>query len=144
MKTRKKNFFFLFSQESRQIRRVLPSLNPVDGNDRRQGQSDKQCPQKAKKKKERKRKQMSEVSISIRQGKQGTFQNLTTGLGTGSSDHLTVGADQSCRSYQLPHPGLRTDGDSQLAVHKSQGPRVSPFSCALQEITHSPIPNPAS
>ena len=87
---------------------------------------------------------MSQVSVSICQAKQGTFQNLTTGLGTGNGDRLTVGADKSCRSCQIPHPGLGTDGDAQLAVHQIKGPRVSPFSRALQEITYSPIQNTAS
>lgn len=53
------------------------------------------------------------MSVSIGQATQGTFQNLTTGLGTGNSDHLTVRADKSCRNCQLPHPGLGTDRDLQ-------------------------------
>lgn len=68
---------------------------------------------------EKKERTTSEVSVSVGQATQGTFQNLTAGLGTGNSDHLTVGADKSCRNGQLPHPGLGTGRDLQPAVHMS-------------------------
>lgn len=58
-------FFFL-----PRIQRIFPSLTLVDGNDPRQGQNEKQHPQKAKRESKR-----SETSISIGQAKQGTFQS---------------------------------------------------------------------
>lgn len=88
----------------------------------------------------RKRKQEAYMSVSSGQTKQGTFQSLTTGLGTGNSDHLTARADKNCRNCQLPHSGLGMGGDLQLAVHKSWGPQVSPFSQGLEEITCPVIP----
>ena len=49
-----------------------------------------------------KKKGLKHWSGLVRQN--GTFQSLTTGLGTGSSHHLTVGANKKYRNCQLLHP----------------------------------------
>ena len=75
----------------------------------------------------RRESQGSETFVSIGQAKEGTFQSLTTGPGTGNRDHLTVSADENCRNCQLPHPGLGTGGDLQLVEHRSGGPWLTLF-----------------